>query len=233
MFAPIEGLLVVQDRDRRILDLQSQLEKIPRDQARAESHLKDDHEAVARAHEAVQQCGIAIKNLELDIETRRNTISRLKTQQFETRKNDEYQALGHEVDRYQGEIDTLETSLLEKMEESDALATTEKEAKAALAKRQAVVDQEIASLKSREKNVHQEVEEVKQERVKLAADMDPNILDLYERLRVKKGGLAVVPIENAQCGGCHMRLIPNTLVKVQAANQVVQCENCGRILYGE
>lgn len=231
MFAPIEGLLVLQDRDRRILDLKSQLEKIPLDRDRAESRLDQDKSAVASAHEESQRNGVAIKNFELDIETRRNTVGRLKTQQFETRKNEEYQALGHEIERYEAEIDRLETGLLELMETADRLKAAEKEAAARLDRSREVVREELENLETRRQATERELEAAEREREALADGIDSNFRELYDRLRVKKGGLAVVPIEDKQCGGCHVRLIPSTIVKAQAANQVVQCENCGRILY--
>ena len=43
---------------------------------------------------------LKVKKIDMDSETRRTTIKRLKVQQFETRKNDEYQAFNHEITRY-------------------------------------------------------------------------------------------------------------------------------------
>lgn len=233
MFAPIEGLLVLQERDRRILDLTAQLEKIPLDKARAESRLDHDNAALADAHDQLQKNAVAIKNLELDLETRRNTIARLKTQQFETRKNEEYQALAHEIKRYEADIDRLETALLELMEIADTLKAGQDKAQANLDKTREVVENDLKSLETREQTIRRDLESVRREREKLTADLDPALFDLYERLRVKKGGVAIVPIEAKQCGGCHVRLIPSTIVKAQAASQPVQCENCGRLLYLE
>ena len=75
---------------------------------RAKSRLADDETAVANALAAVREVELKIKNLELDAQTRRNSIERLKQQQFETRKNEEFQALGHEVTRYEKEVRSLE-----------------------------------------------------------------------------------------------------------------------------
>src|SRR5947208_16066573 len=61
------------------------------------------------------------KKLELDVGTRAETISRLKTQQYQTRKNDEFQAIGHEIERYENEIRKLEDQELELMIEADQL----------------------------------------------------------------------------------------------------------------
>lgn len=231
MFEPIEGLLILQERDRRLANLKEQISQIPQDEARAKGRLNSDEQAVATAKSGLQQIGVEAKKVELDVETRRNTISRLKQQQFETRKNEEFQALGHEVERYAAEIDELETKQLEFMEKADAQREVLDAAEAALAKSQEVVDQDLADLKQRSENLEKEHSTVAAERVKLAADVDEELLSLYERLLVKKKGVAVCPVESGQCGGCHVKLIPATLVKVQAGKEIAQCENCGRILY--
>src|SRR5205809_6856150 len=61
------------------------------------------------------------KKLELDVGTRTETISRLKTQQYQTRKNDEFQAIGDEIERYENEIRKIEDEELELMVEAEKL----------------------------------------------------------------------------------------------------------------
>ena len=74
-------------------------------------------------------------------------------------------------------------------------------------------------------------EEVITERKSLSTGIDEDLVSLYDRLMKSKGGDAVVSSGSGQCGGCHMKLIPSTMISVQAAKEVTQCENCGRILY--
>ena len=107
MLHEIVALQQDQQRDSRLQELHHQLERIPKEQDQARTRLAQNEAAVAEAKSALQHNEIAIKNLELEIETRKETIARLKKQQFETRKNVEYQAVGHEVLRYGGEVDGL------------------------------------------------------------------------------------------------------------------------------
>src|SRR5207244_5781541 len=65
--------------------------------------------------------GIESKRLELDVGTRNESIARFKTQQYQTRKNDEFQAMGNEIQRYEDEIRKLEDQELELMEQGDKL----------------------------------------------------------------------------------------------------------------
>lgn len=231
MLDEVRALLILQDRDRRLLALDKELEKLPQEEARAKAKLEGDLTAVSKAQEAVREAGLKVKKIELDAETRRTTIKRLKQQQFETRKNDEFTALGHEVVRYEKELDELETRELEAMEEVDVLRARLEEAEASLSKTQTHVDEDLASIATRGANLKAEREEVAAERAKLAEAAPADHLPLYDRLMRTKAGLAIAPLRDGKCGGCHMKLIASTVINVQMEKEIVRCEDCGRILY--
>jgi predicted nucleic acid-binding Zn-ribbon protein len=232
MLDEVRALLILQDRDRRLLALAKELEKLPQDEARAKAKLAGDEAAVTKAHDAFLAAELKVKKVELEIETRNTTIKRLKVQQFETRKNDEYQAFNHEIVRYEKDIDNLETKELEAMEEVDKHRTSHRAAMAALARTQQLISKDLASIAERKARMQAEQQEVIAERVALAAMVPGNALPLYERLMRTKAGLAVAPVTDGLCGGCHMKLIASTAIKAHGAQDLTQCENCGRILYG-
>lgn len=231
MLDEVRALLILQDRDRRLMALAKDLEKLPQDEARAKGRLSGDESAVAKAKEALVDGELRLKRLELDAGTRRTTIQRLKTQQFETRKNDEYQALGNEVARYEREIDELETKELEIMEEIDALRATLAAAEKGLERTRSLVAEDLATVAQRRERLTTERAEISAEREKLAADAPEDILPLYQRLMKTKDGLAIAPLLDGKCEGCHMKVIASTVMKVHTAKEICQCENCGRILY--
>jgi predicted nucleic acid-binding Zn-ribbon protein len=227
----LRALLILQDRDRRLLGCARDLEKLPQEEARVKSMLAADEAAVKTAHDALVDCELRLKRLELDAGTRKTTIQRLKVQQFETRKNEEYQALGHEITRYEKETDELETRELELMEEIDGLRAALKSAESALAKTRGLVDQDLAAIAARRQRMEAERAEISAERAQLAADVPESVLPLYERLMKTKAGLAVAPVQDGKCGGCHMKLIASTVVAVHNGRELTRCEDCGRILY--
>jgi predicted nucleic acid-binding Zn-ribbon protein len=233
MLDSIRDLLVLQDRDRRLLSLAKDLERLPQEEARAKTKLAGDQAAVSKATEDLRANELAVKKVELDAETRRNTILRLKHQQFETRKNDEFAAIGHEIKRYELELDGFETRELELMEESDRLRTLLNDAEAALTKTQEIVNQDLASIAERKKNLLAQTAELRAEREKSAAAVDSSVLPLYERLLKTKAGVAIAPMHEGRCGGCHMKLVSSTVIKVQGGKEITQCEDCGRILYAD
>lgn len=233
MLDEVRSLLILQDRDRRLLALAKDLDKLPQDEARAKAKLAGDEAAVTKAHDALREAELKVKKIELDAETRRTTVKRLKLQQFETRKNEEFQALGHEISRYEKEVDDFETQELEGMEEVDKFRTILSTAEAAKKKTQTLVDEDLASIKERHQRLQATRDEVRAEREPIAAQIESSLLAFYERLMKTKDGLAVAPMTDGRCGGCQMKLIASTVVKTQSGQERTQCENCGRILYSE
>ncbi|NQX00809.1 hypothetical protein HQ447_09120, partial [bacterium] len=178
----VRALLILQDRDRRLLALAKDLEKLPQDEARAKAKLAGDEAAVTRAHQALLDCELRVKKIELDAETRRTTIKRLKLQQFETRKNEEFVALGHEIVRYEKDLDNFETQELEMMEEVDKFRTAHKAAEAARAVTRKLVEEDLISLTERHARTVAARIEVTAERAKLLANVPESVIPLYNRL---------------------------------------------------
>ncbi len=231
MLPEVEKLVVIQDRDLKISAIQKELDQLPAEEEDVREKLASDKRAVEAAKLAVQENEVAMKNLELDIQTRQDSIAKLKVQQFETRKNDEFRKMGQEIENYGNEITGLEDRELELMEKAEKLKSTLASAEAALASSQELVDEEIADIGARRKNLEAEKAELEAKRQAEAADVPDDTLDIYNRLIKSKGGLVVVPLEAGQCKGCHMKVTKSTVVAVKNEHEVTHCENCGRILY--
>jgi len=87
------------------------------------------------------------------------------------------------------------------------------------------------ALDERGEGVKKRLEEINAERSELAAPIEEDVLDFYTRIFTKKGDAAVVPMENAQCGGCHMKVVVGVIQSLKQSVSLTQCESCGRILY--
>jgi predicted nucleic acid-binding Zn-ribbon protein len=231
MLPELEQLLILQEKDQHIRRLKLDLKRLPADQERAKAKLASDTEAVRAAKERVQLNEVAMKNLELQIQTRRDTIAKLKVQQFETRKNEEYAALGHEVVRYTSDVTKLEDEELALMEKAETLKAQLAECQQALAATQALVDEELAQIAERQKNVTGQLEEFGAVRQGLAGAIDPDLLERYERIFNHKGDAAVVELSGAICRGCNMKVTPACINAAKAERSLVTCPNCGRLVY--
>ncbi|HET7327512.1 MAG TPA: C4-type zinc ribbon domain-containing protein [Nocardioidaceae bacterium] len=77
-----------------------------------------------------------------------------------------------------------------------------------------------------------DTEQTKAARDKLAAELPDDLLALYERLRASHSGVGAAELAHKRCGGCRLELNPSDLRDIgnAAADDVVRCEECGRIL---
>jgi predicted nucleic acid-binding Zn-ribbon protein len=231
MLTEITQLLKLQERDQRINHLQKDLKDIPNHQARAKAQLAGDLAAVEKATLRIREVELKIKSIELDIATRKTSIKRLQDQQFETRKNDEFQALGHEIQRYEKDVFGLEDKEIEQMEFLDEGKKALKAAQDKLGLTQARVNDELAQLDERVAGITARLKDLQAERAELAAPVDKAALELYTRLITRRGDSAVVPLENGICGGCHMKIVTSTIQDLRQSEHLCQCDSCGRILY--
>lgn len=230
MLSEIKTLLIVQDRDVTLRRLREELRKLPEEATRAKGRLAGDEAALVTAKSRLADNEVAIQKLQLEIETRRTTIGRLKTQQFETRKNDEYTALGHEIERYAGDIARLEDSELALMEKGETLKASSVAAASALTATRVKVQEELSLMKERHVALSAHIAELESERSALASGVESSLLARYDRLFDKKAP-AVVPLQHGICGGCHMRVTPTTFTQVKGEKGLAFCENCSRLLY--
>jgi uncharacterized protein len=229
--AELEKLLILQDRDQRIRQIQSEIKTSPLQRKNLEAQLAATAASLESLKHRAKQLEVDRKKLELDVGTRQSSISRLKTQQYETRKNDEFQAMGHEIERYEKEIVQLEDQELELMEQADKLrAEVSAQEKIAAAARDSV-NRQLGDLDEKGKTLRRQLEELRVERENLAGDIDEEVMERYQRLFASKGDAAVVAVEHGVCTGCHMKVTTQTAVWAKSGNEIVNCEQCGRILY--
>ena len=231
MQAELEQLLVLQDRDQKIKQVQAELKTIPQQRRTLEAQLASSAAGLEALKQKARQVEVERKKLELDVGTRTDTISRLKTQQYETRKNDEFQAMGHEIERYAKEIQKIEDQELELMVQADQLKEQVMAEKKRTGTANESVGRQMSDLESKAKLLETRLEELRKERTDLAAKVDEDLLNRFERLFASKGDAAVVALEHEVCTGCHMKITTQTAVRVKAGKEIVSCEQCGRILY--
>jgi len=196
-----------------------------------EAQLAASLAALATLKHKAQHLEMDRKTLELDAGTRQESISRLKTQQYETRKNEEFRAMGNEIERYEKEIRLIEDQELELMDQAEKLkVVVSAEDKKASGSRESTARQ-MADLEEKGKTLETRLNELTVERTELAGRIDEDLLGRFERLFASKGDAAIVALDHEVCTGCHMKVTTQTAHRVKNAKEIVSCEQCGRILY--
>lgn len=232
MLAEIEQLLVVQDHDTNLKALQNELQTLPLERDRLEKLIQDRTIALDRIRQRSKEIEVGRKKLELDAAIRREQIAKYKTQQFQTRKNDEFQAIGNEIARLEREINQVEDQEIDLMEQGEKISREIHTAESNFKVEQAQVQQQLVALTQKDAVLTKTLEETKVARQKAgAAVTDLELLERYDRIFQSKGGNALVPIEHEVCMGCHMKNTTTNVHRAKLAREIVYCEQCGRMLY--
>ena len=231
LLSTIEKLLVVQDRDRRIRQLTKESEDIPARRKLSEERLQEHKEALAAAQELLKKNAAAIKGVELEIDTAKQRILKLREQQASIKTNEQYRAMNAEVAGVEKQIREYEDHEITLMEETEGLRANVTRMEQRLKQEDEIVNSDRGQLDERLKAIHEEIERLKQERGSLVTGIDPDWLGRYDRTFKHHPDFAIVPVEQASCGGCHMKLPPQVVQNVKRNESMVCCSFCGRILY--
>ncbi len=227
----IEKLLILQDRDRKLLRVTQELAHIGPERESLKAKAASTQGSLDAAKLRVKQIESERKRLELDVEAKKMQIERYANQQLLTRKNEEYKALAHEIEMAKEGITKIEDQEIVLMEQAEAAQKEVVRATAEAAAAKKLVDDQIGVINDREVSLKKDQAELQTGREQLASAVDEPTRNRYERIFKSKGENVVVGIEHSSCGGCHMRLPAQIVTSCRGEAEIVTCSNCGRILY--
>ena len=228
-------LLVVQDLDTRLDQIAHRRAQVPAlaTIASLDARLKDLSAALVTSRTAASDLRRELAKAEADVEQVRSRArrdqERLDSGQASVRDS---QALSSEIEHLTGrqaQLEEIELGVMERLEAHtaalDELEAANAEVERQHAEAQAERDAAYAAL-------DEEAAGVRAERAAAVEGVDAGLVALYEKLRGQLAGRGAAALVGRQCQGCRMELNPLDLEKVKAAppDQVVRCEECGRIL---
>ncbi len=231
MLETIEKLLILQDRDRQIRRVRTELAHVEPERQALKTKSAEAQASVDRAKQKIKELETRRKDLELEVQTKKELIERYANQQLQTRKNEEYRALAHEIEICKEAIFKIEDQELELMEQGEQTQKELAGATQVLNEAKKLVDGQIAQLDTREQSLQKDLTELEANREELALAVEETSRARYERLQKNRGDSVVVGVQHGVCGGCHMKLPAQILVSCRAEQEIVTCLNCGRILY--
>jgi predicted nucleic acid-binding Zn-ribbon protein len=227
----LQALLELQKKDLTLIQLKKESQGIPDRQQK----LRDTSQGATRQAEDVKQqvreCEAKIKGVEMEVETARQQITKYKNQQMQDKTNEEYKAFEKEIATAGEKIGQLEDRELEEMGCLDDLKSQWVSALELQKTAEAKAEEEVQELETRLATIRTTFEEIKADRGGLVDQIDSEIADRYLALLGKKQDAVVVPVRQQGCGGCHMKLTPQTLHDAHSQQKWTYCGFCGRLLY--
>jgi predicted nucleic acid-binding Zn-ribbon protein len=230
--AELQKLIALQNLDTSIRKLEKDQEAIPQRRAEIEGEFDQRAFEIRALESRRDEAKHTRARLENEVTEHKGRVERAERNLMSSKKQDEYTAAIREADSARKQISALETQILEQME-------TLEQSEAALKERA----EEIASLNSdREARLKTFDEEsgtigdrlatARKERDELFANLPKQMSGMYARIKARiRDGVAVAEARNRSCTACFMSLRPQVMAEIRRGEEILTCDNCGRILY--
>jgi predicted nucleic acid-binding Zn-ribbon protein len=230
--AELQQLIALQNLDTTIRKLEKDQEAIPERRAEIEREFDQRAFEIRALENRRDEAKHTRARLENDVIEQKGRAERAERNLMSSKRQDEYTAAIREADAARKQISALETQILEQLE---SLEQTE----AALNERA----DEVASLNSdREARLKAfDVETAtnldrlaagRKEREEVFANLPKQLSALYSRIRARiRDGIAVAEARNRSCTACFMALRPQVMSEIRRGEDILTCDNCGRILF--
>ena len=231
-------LLEVQALDTRAAQLSHQRRTHPARAAVDEltSQLADLDAAVVASRTAAGDLRRELAKAEADVEQVRSRAARDQARLDSPAVGaKDAQALSGELEalgRRQAALEEVELEVMERLEAHETALASLTQARDELQQKHAAATADLTAALA---GLDQQAEVVAAEREQKVDGLDAGLVTLYDRLRAQLSGLAIAPLRGRRCEGCRLELNPSDVAKLRAAppEQVVRCEECGRILVRE
>ena len=227
----LETLKRLQLLDGDLFTLRRQQGEKPRELEAAEAAVAAQ-EARAKAVEArLKTLQLAQKEKEVELQTKEGNVRKLQGQLFQVKTNKEYTAFQHEIETLKADNSVLEEEILKGFDAIEASTKERQEEQRRLSDAQARLATERQRIERELAAIEEQIGQLERQRHVLVPDVPSAALSLYERVLRIREGVALVPLVNDACGGCHRRLPPQVINQVYLHVDLVTCESCNRILY--
>ncbi|NLI16116.1 MAG: hypothetical protein GX409_07520 [candidate division Zixibacteria bacterium] len=170
------------------------------------------------------------KEIEIDIETDKEELSKYQKQMKVIKTNKEYDALVAEIDSRKQRISDNEDEILKLMGIIDECTEKLSELKTKLDETRETTKTHLENLNAEMSTLESKINNKIKQRDNLVKNIDRRVLSMYERIRKGKGSMAVVPIRKRSCGGCYKQIPPQLIQEIRRGDKIYTCDSCGRIL---
>ncbi len=227
----LDSLLILQDRDSRRLGLEAQIKAIPREAAEIEKKREAEKAAIDMARTELRELESKKKLLETEIGSAEQKLAKYKTQQMSVRKNDEYQALGHEIETTQAAIGVFEEQEIGVMLSIDEARVRFQNAEKSHKQLITGFEERLKNLREREANYNVELKDAQKTVAEARQQVPEPAIRLYDRVAARHQPVVVVPLRGGKCSGCHLKVSSEVETDARKGEKLATCDQCGRIVW--
>ncbi len=171
------------------------------------------------------------KGQEIDLKECEGKIAQYSVQLYSVKNNEQYKAFLKEIEIQKKLKEELEEKMLVTLE---MIENKEKEIAnfvREVEEMEELTQRKIHSLEKEAAEIRKLRLAKEKERGEVFGSIEPESRAIYERIRLKKDGVAVAEILNERCSSCFNPIPAQTIILVGRRERFYYCDYCGRILY--
>ncbi|MDX2451163.1 zinc ribbon domain-containing protein [Desulfosarcina sp.] len=173
----------------------------------------------------------AYRDLESEAKVNAEMVVKSNEKLRAVKTNKEYQSILKEIDEIRKKNSGIEDRMLEQLETIESAEASVKSKEAELAGFVQSYREKKEMFAAKEKRERQSVEALNEKKARISANADPQIFTVLDDVKKKVRGLAVVPVQQAICMGCHMNIPAQLFNELQRFDELRFCPHCHRIIY--
>jgi predicted nucleic acid-binding Zn-ribbon protein len=227
----LKALEELQQVDIETTTVRTEAEAIPRRRAEIEAGVGTARKAWQAEQDRLAGIERERRSQEQTVAAERDKVKKWEGRLAEIRTPREYAALSREIDIAKKTNESVG-------EQAKVLAAQALEVQASiealqekLDEREALAQEELEGLVRRETEYAGRITVLDGRRVELATRVEPVLLNRYENIRRRRGGIAVTQVVGGTCRGCNRQVPPQMAIILVRANSIENCPNCNRIIY--
>jgi len=185
---------------------------------RLEEEIERKNTVLKRVNHEYESCSIEIKS-----ERQKLEIDQVKTLRELEQMRDDAIEIKDKMTKKSLELEKLLTEIKAVENKLENIRVNVSKAKMEYASVKAKYDEELAAIQC-------EYAKLKRDRDDVGVNIDASLLETYTKLKDRRS-TAVAMIENDRCSSCNMMIASILLQSIKDKNDLLECENCGRLLY--
>jgi uncharacterized protein len=227
----IKQLLILQEIDSAIMAAAERREKGPKLIQELEEDIQKSQKELQEQTERAEGLLSKKQLAEQDLEDIRGKIRKSQSKLSLVKNTREHKAIVKEIDDLKVMMKAKEEEILQVMEEHENVGKVIDEKKALLDNEQARAADKKQGIEVLIRQADEDLNSLTERKGVLAKDLDRQILDRYNFIREKLGGLALAGVSNGVCGACHMNLPPQRFNELLRSDRLMTCPSCHRFIY--
>lgn len=227
----LRRLVRLQDVMLQMEGLNEKIAAVPAEVARLEKALLAAGNETEKGKAILKDLQKERRRLEMELMGVESRIQKYQSQLSEVKTNKEYQAILHEIEACRQERSRLDEKILLDMEEAEKGDAACRRLEDDLKEMRRRTENGKEELQRRLALLRSDLETLERERQDLQRSIPGLWLDPFLKVARQRKGLALVPVRDELCGGCHVRVMPKLIQEVRRSVGLIACDSCKRFLY--